>query len=44
MQKSKDHIRHFLLSEYQLGHNASGTAQNTYRTMRKDAILIMIFL
>ena len=31
-------FRHFLLSEYQLGYNASEAAQNIYRAIHKDII------
>jgi len=38
MQNPKEHIRHFLLFEYQLGHFASEEARNICRTIGYSAM------
>ena len=38
MQKSKDHIRHILLFEYQVGHNASEAVRNICYIMGNGAV------
>ena len=38
MQNSKEHIRHCLLYEYQMGHSALDAARNIYRTIGHDVV------